>query len=63
MSGWNKDFAGDWWLKVVSSKYENQLEKEIHEKIKEMYENNPYLDRIHFIDFLKQPKIKSETED
>ena len=32
MSGWNKDFADDWWLKIVSSKYEDKLEKEIHEK-------------------------------
>lgn len=27
MSGWNKDFAEDWWLKILSSKHEDQLEK------------------------------------
>lgn len=32
MSGWNKDFAGDWWLKNLSGKYEDQLETAVHEK-------------------------------
>jgi rhodanese-related sulfurtransferase len=32
MSGWNKDFATDYWLDAVSSAYEDQLESEINEK-------------------------------
>ncbi len=32
MSSWNKDFANDWWLKVTSEKYEDQLEKTVHDK-------------------------------
>lgn len=27
MSSWNKDFANDWWLNILSGKYEDQLEK------------------------------------
>lgn len=27
MSGWNKDFAKDWWLKAISGSHENQLEQ------------------------------------
>lgn len=30
--------------------------------VKEMYENNPFLNKIHFIDFLKQSKFKSFTD-
>ena len=32
MSGWNKDFANNWWMKSVSGKYENELEKTDEEK-------------------------------
>ncbi len=32
MSGWNKDFAGDWWLNAVSSDYGNKLEAGDNEK-------------------------------
>jgi rhodanese-related sulfurtransferase len=35
MSGWNKDFAGNSWLDVVSNEYANQLDLKLHEKAEE----------------------------
>ena len=35
MSGWNKDFAENSWLDVVSNEYENQLDSTIHDKAPE----------------------------
>lgn len=33
MSGWNKDFAKDWWLKSVSSDFENKLKSKVNKKL------------------------------